>query len=266
MITRPASPVYGIIAVRTIEVTLLSLAAHWLWRWPLTGPHALGLFVTPLLCLYFVFVFVAPWAWGMPILTRFKTREPIVALTFDDGPSPETTPHILDILKAQGVKATFFVLGEDGERRPDLLRRIVAEGHTVGVHGFHHRALTLASWTSVRQELDRSAAAVRAACPETVPVFFRPPHGFKSLTLLWLVRRGGLRLVTWSLDPRDYDCRSSEQVTQAFFDRLRPGAIALLHDGAGSAVVMQALPAILDGLRERGYRCVPLTDQAGFGK
>ncbi len=101
------------------------MAVHWLLHWPLVGPHALGLFFTPLLCLYFVFAFVAPWWWGLPILTRLPMREKVAALTFDDGPSPQTTARVLDILRQQGQTATFFVLGEAVAQSPELLRRIV---------------------------------------------------------------------------------------------------------------------------------------------
>ncbi len=253
------NPVYAIVAVRTLQVSLLSLAAHGLLRWPLTGPHALGLVVTPLLCLYFVFVFVAPWSWGLPILTRLQTRENVIALTFDDGPSPETTPLILDTLQAYGVKATFFVLGELVELSPDLLRRIADEGHEIGLHGYAHRALTLASGRAVRHELGHAARAVRAAAPHCpAPVWFRPPHGFKTLTLPWLARRCGYRLAAWSLDPGDYRPQTAEQLAAAFLRRRRPGAVALLHDGPGNSVTAQALPLILSALAQHGYRCVTL--------
>jgi peptidoglycan/xylan/chitin deacetylase (PgdA/CDA1 family) len=258
------NPVYAIISVRTAQVSLLTLAAHWLWRWPLTGPHALGLLVTPLLCLYFVFVFVAPWSWGLPILTRLKTRERVVALTFDDGPSPEATPRILDILREHDVKATFFVLGERVARFPQILQRIIREGHAIGLHGWGHRALTLYSWASVQQELESAACAVHVVCPDAALDGFRPPYGFKSLLLPWLARRYGLCLVTWSLDPRDYDSPSPDHITQSFFDGLHPGAIVLLHDGAESDLIVTALPGILEKLSALGYRCVTLSGHTGF--
>lgn len=253
------NPVYAIIAVRTVQVSLMSLAAHWLLHWPLTGPHALGFLVTPLLCLYFVFVFVAPWSWGLPILTRLRTRENVIALTFDDGPSPETTPLILDILQAHGVHATFFVLGERAEKCPDLLHRIVDEGHEIGLHGYAHRALTLAPWRTVRCDLERASQAVRSAAPHCpTPLWFRPPHGFKSLTLPWLVRRYGYRLAAWSLNSHDYQPRSAEQLTDAFRRQLSPGAIVLLHDGPANIVTLKALPLLLTTLTQRRYHCVTL--------
>lgn len=253
------NPVYVIIAVRTAQASALALGLHWGLGWPFTGPHALGLFLTPLLCVYFVFVFVAPWSWGLPILTRLPTRDDAIALTFDDGPSPETTPRILDALKARGVRATFFVLGGAAKTHPEIVTRIREEGHGVGLHGFHHRALTLAPWRATRREIRQSAEAVRAACPQAPPpVWFRPPHGFKNLALPWLARHSQCRLVTWTVNPRDYRPQTPAQLARATLAGLRPGAIVLLHDGPDSALTAEALPDILAGLAERGFRCVPL--------
>lgn len=261
------NPVSEIILVRTAQASLATLALHWLCRWPLTGPHALGLFFTPLLCLYFVFVFVAPWSWGLPIWTRLKTRERVVALTFDDGPSPETTPRILDILRAHGVTATFFVLGEAVERNPDILQRIVREGHGVGLHGDRHRALTLASASALMREVTRAAEAVQAICPSLArPTLFRPPYGFKSLTMPWRLRRHGFQLAAWSLNPRDYHRQTPEELAGVFLDGLHPGAIALLHDGPESAKTVLALPLILAGLADRGWRCVLLPQETVRGQ
>lgn len=258
-ITKDANPVYRIIAVRTAQASLPALAAHWLFHWPLTGSHALGLFLTPALCLYFAFVFVARWSWGLPILTRLPTKEKIVALTFDDGPSPETTPVVLDALGSFGVHATFFVLGEAVERSPGLLRRIVAEGHAVGLHGYRHRPFVLMNQRQIKGEIERAREASRCACPEAVLLTcLRPPHGFKSPGVLWAVRRAGFRLAGWSADGRDYAEADPARVAQNVLDHLRPGAIILLHDGPGNVAMVAALPAILQGLRERGWRPLAL--------
>ena len=256
---KDVNPVYRIITVRTAQASLGALAAHWLLRWPLTGPHALGLFLTPALCLYFAFVFVARWSWGLPILTRFATREKKVSLTFDDGPSPEATPAILDILAAFGVHATFFVLGEAVEKSPSLLRRIIAEGHTVGLHGNQHHPFVLLSNREVRGEIERAREAVRRACPEaTISPWLRPPHGFKSPGVLWAVSRAGFRLAGWSADGRDYRERDPARVARNALDALRSGAVILLHDGPGNTGTVAALPTILQGLKERNWQPVPL--------
>ena len=253
------NPVYRIIAVRTAQASVLALAAHWLLHWPLTGPHALGLSLTPALCLYFVFVFVARWSWGLPILTRLPSREKTVALTFDDGPSAESTPAVLDALTAFGVRATFFVLGESVEWAPDLLRRIVAEGHAVGLHGDKHRPLVLLTPREIAAEIERARAAAVRACPDVVlSRWLRPPHGFKSPGVLWAVNRAGLHLAGWNVDGRDYREKDPDRVARNVLGALRPGAIILLHDGVDNAATVAALPTILRGLREEGWRAVTL--------
>ena len=255
----PQNPVARIVLARTAQASALTLGLHWLTHWPLTGPHALGLVMTPALCLYFVFVFVAPWSWGLPIQTRLPTRERAVALTFDDGPSPQTTPLVLASLRERGVKATFFVLGDAVDRSPELLRQIVAEGHVVGVHAYRHRPFVGRSLGSLRDEIRRTREAIARACPAaTVPVLLRPPHGFKSLRALRAARRMGCRLVAWNLDARDYRERDPVRIAANVTERLRPGSIVLLHDGPDNAATADALALLLPALQTRDYRCVPL--------
>ncbi len=256
---KDTNPVYRIIAVRTVQASLAAMAAHWLLGWPLTGRRAVGLFLTPALCLYFTFVFVARWSWGLPILTRLPARGKTVALTFDDGPSPESTPAILDALTACGVRATFFVLGEAVERFPDLLRRIVAEGHSVGLHGHRHRPFVLLSGREIQEEIGRAREAVRRACPDVVLVpWLRPPHGFKSPGVLWTVGRAGFRLAAWSVDAQDYRETDPERMARNVLGALRPGAVILLHDGPGNAATVAALPGLLRALKGGDWQTVLL--------
>lgn len=256
---KPPNPVYGIIFVRTGQASSLALLAHWLLGWPLTGPHALGLFLTPLLCLYFVFVFVGPWSWGLPILTRLPTREKIVALTFDDGPSPQTTAQVLDILRAHEVVGTFFVLGEAAERTPELVRRMAAEGHTIGIHAYRHQPFVLMSRGQIAEEIRETREFVVRACPEALlSDWLRPPHGFKSPGALLAVQRAGCRWATWDVDGRDYRELDPQRIAKNVLDNLRPGAIILLHDGPDNAATVQSLPLILVGACARSYQFVAL--------
>ncbi len=256
---KPANPVYRIVLVRTAQASVFALLIYGLLHWPLTGPHALGLFLTPLLCLYFLFVFVAPWSWGLPILTRLPTREKVAALTFDDGPSPQTTALVLDSLGEYGVTATFFVLGEAVERNPELLQRIFAEGHTVGVHGYLHRPFVLRRGKELVAEIQQTRDAILRACPEAaLSRWLRPPYGFKSLRALWAAQRANCRLVAWNVDGRDYREVDPQRITKNVLDRLRPGAIILLHDGPDNGATILALPLILRQARARGYRFVLL--------
>lgn len=256
------TPVYQIIVVRTTQVSLLGWIAHWLLHWPLTGPHALGLFLTPALCLYFVFVFVGPLRWGLPILTRLPSSKEQVALTFDDGPSQETTPRILDDLRAEGVHATFFVLGEAVARHPDILRRIAVEGHAIGIHAYTHKPFVLMNTRAVRREIARTEAAIGSACPDAVIVpWVRPPHGFKSLSLVWTLHRAGYGLAAWSVDSRDYREHEARQIAAQVVNKAAAGSVILLHDGPANSATAEALRPLLHGLAERGL--VPISLQTG---
>lgn len=238
-------------------MSALGVLAHFGLHWPFTGPFALGFFLTPALCVYFVFVFAGTWTWGLPILTRLPNGENAVALTFDDGPSGETTPLILDILRSENTPATFFVLGEAVDRRPDLLRRIVAEGHAVGIHAYTHQPFVLKNTRTILEEVRRTEAAIRRACPEAkISPWVRPPHGFKSLSLLWTLRQAGYGLAAWSLNSRDYQERDPQTITVGV--QAQAGAVILLHDGPANPATASALPALLRGLAERGLAAAPL--------
>jgi peptidoglycan/xylan/chitin deacetylase (PgdA/CDA1 family) len=253
------NPVYKILGVRTAQVSLFALFFTYAFHWPLTGPHALVLFLTPALCIYFVFVFVARWSWGLPILTHFPTLASEVALTFDDGPSLETTSLVLDLLRNAEVNATFFVLGEAVERHPDLLKRIVAEGHSLGIHAYRHHPFVLLSARAIQKEICRTREIICRVCPEAeLTPWLRPPHGFKTLTLVRTARRSGCRLAAWNLDSRDYCEENAEIIARQVLDHLKPGAIILLHDGSENAATVEALPGILSGMAARGWQSVLL--------
>jgi len=252
------NPVFWIILVRTSQASLFALALHVLTGWSFIGSHAMGLFMTPALCLYFVFVFVAPWSWGLPILNCLTTVEKVAVLTFDDGPS-ETTVAVLDCLNEHKTLATFFVLGEAVERYPELIRRMHAEGHTVGIHAWHHTAFVGLGSRRIAEEVNRTQAAIHRAFPEAPPArWLRPPHGFKSLRTLWFAQAHGLRLAAWSCDSRDYRDTDPESIARRVMHKLGPGAIILLHDGPTSSATVDALPLILSGLRKQHFSCVPL--------
>ena len=241
-------------------MSALGVLAHFLMHWPFTGPFALGFFLTPLLCIYFVFVFVGPLTWGLPILTHLPGRGNAVALTFDDGPS-EITPLILNTLRAEGVCATFFVLGEAVNRYPEILRRIAAEGHTIGIHGNRHQPFVLKSVSAITKEIRQTEAAIARACPDAKIVrWVRPPHGFKSLTLAWTLHRLGYGFAAWSVNSRDYQERDPTQIAARVCLKIFAGAIILLHDGPANAATAEALPLFLRGLAERNLAAMPLPD------
>ncbi|HEY0243078.1 MAG TPA: polysaccharide deacetylase family protein [Gemmatimonadaceae bacterium] len=181
-----------------------------------------------------------------------------VALTFDDGPNPEATPRILDELDSHGVKATFFVLGSHAERWPELVERVVREGHQVGNHGFFHRKLHFRSPSYVRRDIQLGTEAIQNACGEA-PRLFRAPHGFRSPWVNSIARSFGQRTVGWSLGVWDSDRPGVEAIVEKTVSGARRGSIILLHDGDGydaagdRTQTAAALPGIIIRLRERGF-------------
>jgi peptidoglycan/xylan/chitin deacetylase (PgdA/CDA1 family) len=195
---------------------------------------------------------------GRPI-THLPGRDRAVALTFDDGPNPDATPAILDALAARNTKATFFILGRHAERWPDIVRRIAADGHGIGNHGYYHRKLHFKSPAYVRDDLERGTRAIESAAGVR-PRFFRAPHGFRSPWVTPIARSLGQRTVGWSLGVWDTDLPGVEVIARRTVEGTRPGSILLLHDGDGydqagdRMQTARAVPLIVDRLLMQGYR------------
>ena len=195
---------------------------------------------------------------GRPI-TRVRTPDRAVALTFDDGPNPDATPIILDALAARGVKATFFILGRHAERWPELVARIAREGHSIGNHGYFHRKLHFKSPAYVRDDLRLGTERIETATGLR-PVLFRAPHGFRSPWVTPIAKSLGQRTVGWSLGVWDSDRPGVEAIAERTIRGARPGSILLLHDGDGydpdgdRMQTAQAVPIIVDRLMEQGFR------------
>ena len=175
-----------------------------------------------------------------------------VWLTFDDGPHPQGTPAVLEALAAAGARATFFLVGEQVERRPALVREIVAAGHAVGVHGYRHRLLLRRSPRAARDDLARALSVVAEAAGVR-PVVHRAPYGVYSWPALAAARGAGLRPVLWSRWGRDWRRRANARSVAADATRgLAAGDVVLLHDAdfysaPGSwRATAAALPEILD--------------------
>jgi peptidoglycan-N-acetylglucosamine deacetylase len=184
-----------------------------------------------------------------------------VALTFDDGPSPATTPAILDVLARRAVTATFFVVGGRVDARPDLIARAAGDGHAIANHTYWHERLTGLSDADVLRTVERTDRAVRRAGVSPLRLV-RPPYGATSTRVRDALAQGGFAHVLWSVDPRDWE-RSADSVRTHVLANLADGAIVLLHDGSGNAAqTAAALPAIVDGARQRGY-CLTTLDAAG---
>lgn len=151
-----------------------------------------------------------------------------VALTFDDGPSPEATPAVLDRLDDLGLRATFFLLGSLAEREPDLVGEIVRRGHQIGVHGYQHLHHLTHSPAWVWADLDRADRAMQSV--GIFPTWYRPSYGQATGSTLVAARLRGWRTVLWSAWGREWTTQDHRQVAARIASRLRPGAVVLLHD------------------------------------
>ena len=193
-----------------------------------------------------------------------------VALTFDDGPDPTSTPLFIEALGQLGWSATFFVLGENVRRSPEIVRDLVAAGHEVAVHGDRHRSHLWRAAPDVVADVRRARDTI-ADVSGTTPIWFRPPHGALSAPSLLAARRCDLRLVLWSTWGRDWTSHATPDSVTAHIRRdLSPGATLLLHDtdctsapGAWRSA-LGALPLIATLLAERGVtRVGTLTEHLG---
>jgi peptidoglycan/xylan/chitin deacetylase (PgdA/CDA1 family) len=176
-----------------------------------------------------------------------------VALTFDDGPWPHTTQQMLTILSQRQAPATFFVVGRQVERYPELVRREVAAGMALGSHSYRHpQPFDRLPVARIRDEITRGRRTLQPLGVH--PVGFRPPGGAASPAVTAAAQEFGDRTVLWSVDPADWQPSvTSDQLVQRVLAAARPGAIVLLHDGGGDrSATVAALPAIIDGLRRLG--------------
>jgi peptidoglycan-N-acetylglucosamine deacetylase len=188
-----------------------------------------------------------------------------VSITFDDGPNPRATPRILDTLRAEGVSATFFVLGRHADRWPDLVRRMAEDGHQMGNHGYWHRKLHRRTPGYVRDDLTRGTDAIERASGVR-PRHFRAPHGFRNPWVTPIARSLGQRTIGWSLGVWDSARPGVAEIVDRTMRGMRAGSILLLHDGDGYDAdgdrmqTAEALPRIIEGLRARGFRFSTLPD------
>jgi peptidoglycan/xylan/chitin deacetylase (PgdA/CDA1 family) len=182
-----------------------------------------------------------------------------VALTYDDGPDPRSTPPLLDLLEERGVRAAFFCVGARVRAHPELALRMAEAGHELGNHSDEH-----SHWTNffpgrrLAREVQRCQESVRAATGR-VPRFFRPPFGLTNHATGPVARELGLEVIGWQVRGLDLPGSAPERVAQRVLAGLRPGGVVLLHDGDREPeLVVGATRALLDGLEERGLRAVPL--------
>jgi peptidoglycan/xylan/chitin deacetylase (PgdA/CDA1 family) len=182
-----------------------------------------------------------------------------IALTFDDGPVP-TTMRLLDILKANGARATFFVLGSQVATYSDILKREAAEGHEIGNHTYTHIKLAGASAAKVKTEIVRTQDAIKQVTG-TVPVVFRPTYGATDKQLDAITKQENLAQILWTVDTVDWRDHNPAVVKQRVLKGAQPGHIIIMHDTRPTSVA--AIPDILKTLSQQGYAFVTISELYG---
>jgi peptidoglycan/xylan/chitin deacetylase (PgdA/CDA1 family) len=185
-----------------------------------------------------------------------------VALTFDDGPSRENTPRVLEILAEHDIRATFFVLGNRAENMPDVLRQVDAAGHELANHGYSHASLRSLFHTQIRDEVCRTQQAVQESTGKR-PALFRPPFGRYPESAVGILGALGYDFVLWDIDAEDWRFDDAAQMAKHVVDSAHSGSIILLHDR--ESITVHALPAIIDGLQHRGLKIVPISELTSLG-
>jgi peptidoglycan/xylan/chitin deacetylase (PgdA/CDA1 family) len=225
-----------------------------------------------------VCLLVAIWAWASftpnsplfgKVLTGRGTSDRVLALTFDDGPSSEWTPKVLDALRASGARATFFVLGRHVEAHPELVRRMSEEGHEIASHGYDHALLTFASQADVEQQLERTERSLADALGDAPRArLFRAPHGFRNPFVARATARRGYQVVGWTKGVWDTAKPGVEAIVRRTIGAFRPGGILLLHDADGSGAnddrsqTAEAVPEIVERAHAAGYELVTVSELA----
>ena len=199
---------------------------------------------------------------GVPVGVPRAARDPhdrVIALSYDDGPSPANTPELLEILASAGARATFFVVGSKVVRHPELTARIALAGHELGNHSYSHVNPRDLDHEGLRLEVERGARAIADAVEP--PSLFRPPFGKRPREAARICADLGLTTVLWSVDSGDTMPFSASRIADGVVRRVRPGDIVLLHDGGERRQpTLDATRRILEELGARGYRFVTVSD------
>jgi len=185
------------------------------------------------LLFFLILCFIAPffpqWGFFLPVVSSGKTEHKAVALTFDDGPFPSSTPVLLQLLKKYNYKATFFVVGNKAKKHPRLITDIVADGHTIGNHSWcHDSLLMLRSRKNLRQDIEKTQKILAESGVR--PLVFRPPAGITNPRLKSVLFKEKLMAVTFSCRAFDHGNRKISNLAERILRRLKPGDIILLHD------------------------------------
>ncbi|MHC2184053.1 polysaccharide deacetylase family sporulation protein PdaB [Paenibacillus sp. PvR052] len=206
-----------------------------------------------------------------PDLLLLKGRGSLkqVALTFDDSPDTQFTPQVLDVLKQYNVRATFFLIGSQAEKYPEIVKRIVREGHVIGNHSYDHKLFTKLTDEKFKAQVLQTQKTLKSLIGYT-PRLIRPPYGEISENQLLWASQQGFRIVNWNVDSQDWKQIKRDQVTNNILNHVKTGSIVLQHTGGGPGQnlsgTVEALPTVIQTLQSRGYKLVTLPEMLQVSK
>ncbi len=188
------------------------------------------------------------------LITRIKTNDKVVALTYDDGPNPATTKNLLELLERCGVKATFFVIGKNVEQYPDVVKLIVAGGHELGNHSYSHPKMLWRKPSFIKAEINHTEQLLRQLGVNQ-EIHFRTPYGIKLFILPYILFEMKKKSISWNIDPKDYQESDPQVITNHILKQVLPGSIILLHDCEGDrSATIAATEIVIQELHSQGYQ------------
>ncbi len=233
------------------------------------------------LCLLFVLLLIASIMvfFDQAILVRkdtifrVKTDEKVVALTFDDGPSEIWTPQILDELKKENVKATFFMIGEHVKKYPEIVKRVAQEGHDIGNHTYDHHGIFYYKPEELYREIKDTEKIIKDVTGKTT-VYFRPPKAWMTEDEKLQMVDLGYQTVLWTLNSKDWVTFDDKYIIRYLLKHVQPGDIILFHDSGGvfgteggsRHETVKTIPRLIEKLKEKGYRCVTISELLELSK
>lgn len=224
--------------------------------------HAIFLGVALLLCVAVSYSSREPYPFQIPHPSiGVLPRHPWVALTFDDGPHPVLTQRLLDMLKEEGVPATFFVVGKMAVRHPELVQEIARQGHEVANHTFSHHNMAREDKKTVLNELAQTRAVIQKLTGQD-SLLYRPPGGDFSHQSLKVASKAGYHMILWTVQTKDVSGAPIPVMSRHILNTVSDGSIVLMHSGVPNTIEM--LPRVIDELRQEGYHFVTVSQLFGF--
>ncbi len=209
-----------------------------------------------LICCSFPFPFYA----ASNIYSCRKNDDMMIALTFDDGPHPQYTQEILDILDRYDIRATFFLIGSCAEQYPDLVAKEVEKGHEIGNHTYSHLKLYQSSTSTLKEELAKTDGILSSLTQQKISLF-RPPEGYCSKSIAAVTEDFGYKVILWNIDTRDWAHTPTEKIVSHVKKNVKSGDILLFHDYiAKNSPTPRALEVLIPFLLSEGYRFVTVSE------